>query len=186
MITPDATARNKNRIIIPYTNGGRLVGYTSRFLDNGIPKYHNKQQRGYIFGIDLQHADWNYVIVTEGVFDAISIDGTAVLHNEISNAQAHQLHRLHRKVIVVPDFDEPGLKLIDDAMKHGFEVSIPKWDKGVKDVNDAIVQYGKIPTLLKILESSNATELKIKLAKKAFIRLVIGKKYELERITENR
>ena len=168
MITPCDKARNKNRIIIPYTNKNKVVGYTSRFLDKRTPKYLNEQQRGYVFGIDLQHSNWNIVIVVEGILDAISIDGVAVLHNEISNLQAQQLHRLHRTVIVVPDQDEPGLKLIDDAIKHGFNVSIPTWDDNdIKDVNDAVVKYGKIPTILKIMESNCISSLKIQLAKRA-------------------
>lgn len=171
MITPNDKARNKNRIIIPYTNKNKVVGYTSRFLDNRTPKYLNEQQRGYIFGIDLQHSDWNFVIVMEGILDAISIDGVAVLHNEISELQAKQLHQLHRTVIVVPDQDAPGLKLINYALKYRFDVSIPDWnDTDIKDVNDAVVKYGKIATVLKILKYKNTSSLKIQLAKKELAR----------------
>jgi hypothetical protein len=166
MITPNDKARNKNRIIIPYTNKNKVVGYTSRFLDDRTPKYLNEQQHGYIFGIDLQHADWNVVIVMEGILDAISIDGVAVLHNKIGDLQAQQLQQLHRTVIVVPDQDKAGLKLIDSALINGFNVSIPKWgDSSIKDVNDAVVKFGKIATILKILKYANVSSIKIKLAK---------------------
>jgi len=155
MITPSDGIRNKNRIIIPYTNEGKIVGYTSRFLDNNTPKYINEQQPGYIFGLDLQDDKWKYAIVVEGILDAISIDGLAVLHNKISEEQAYQLKRLYRDIIVVPDQDKAGLKLIDDAIKHGFSVSIPEWDDDIKDVNDAIVRNGKIKTLLEIIKNAN-------------------------------
>jgi 5S rRNA maturation endonuclease (ribonuclease M5) len=166
MITPGDRARNKNRIIIPYTNKGKIVGYTSRFLDNRIPKYLNEQQPGYVFGLDLQNENWKYAIVVEGILDAISIDGIAMLHNEISDIQAQQLKQLYKEVIVVPDHDKAGLKLIDKAIQHGFNVSIPAWDKDIKDVNDAVVRYGKIVTLIGIIENMNSSSLKIKLAKR--------------------
>ena len=173
MISPNNKGRNSNRIIIPYSNNGKIVGYTSRYLDDKKPKYLNEQQEGYVFGLDLQHDNWKFVIVMEGVLDAISIDGCAVLHNKISNKQALQLKQLYREVIVVPDQDNAGLKLIDDALKNGFEVSIPKWkDDSVKDVNDAVVKYGKIATVLNILKYKNASSLKIKLAKKELERKI--------------
>ena len=153
MITPDDKFRNKNRIIIPYTNNGKNVGHTSRFLDNYKPKYLNEQQQGYIFGLDLQSDKWEYAIVVEGILDAISIDGFAVMHNKISDMQAQQLNQLHKKIIVVPDHDKPGLKLIDDAIKHGFSVSFPPWDDDVKDVNDAVIKNGKIRTLMEIVNN---------------------------------
>jgi DNA primase len=173
MITPSDKARNKNRIIIPYMNKGKIVGYTSRFLDDRIPRYLNEQQPGYVFGLDFQQANWKFAIVTEGIIDAISIDGLAVLHNKIGSPQAQQLKQLYRKIIVVPDQDKAGLKLIDDALENGFNVSIPDWgDSSIKDVNDAVVKFGKIATVLKILKYTNASSLKIKLAKKELERKV--------------
>ena len=172
MITPEDKGRNKNRIVIPYTNKGKIVGYTSRYLDNKIPKYINEQQKGYLFGLDLQKDNWEYAIVTEGVLDAISISGLAVMHNRISDKQSQQLKQLYREVIVVPDQDKAGLKLIDDALQNGFNVSIPNWGSGVKDVNDAVIKYGKIKTLLMILESKNSSSIKIKLAKKELERRI--------------
>jgi hypothetical protein len=151
MITPNDKGRYANRIIIPYTNKGKNVGYTSRFIDNKTPKYINEQQPGYIFGLDFQKPNWKYVIVVEGVLDAISIEGVAVLHNKISDEQMLQLKQLYREVIVVPDQDKAGLKLIDKALEHGFSVSVPLWDDYIKDVNDAVTKYGRITTILDII-----------------------------------
>jgi hypothetical protein len=172
MITPSDSDRNRNRIIIPYTNKGKIVGYTSRYLDNRTPKYINEQQPGYVFGLDLQRDNWQFAIVTEGVLDAISIDGVAVLHNKISDTQAQQLKQLYREIIVVPDYDRAGLKLIDNALENGFNVSIPKWGSNIKDVNDAVVKYGKIATIMMIIKSKNSSSIKIKLAKKELERKV--------------
>ena len=54
MVTPNELSRMGNRIIIPYTYKNKIVGHTSRFLDNKIPKYINEQQPGYVFGYDFQ------------------------------------------------------------------------------------------------------------------------------------
>jgi len=166
-ITPMDGGRNANRIIVPYMYKDELVGYTSRFLDDRHPKYLNEQQPGYIFGLDFQRPEWNIAIVVEGVFDAISIDGIAVLHNEISEVQAMQLKRVGKEIIVVPDQDKAGLKLIDQALDNSFSVSIPLWDQGIKDVNDAVIEYGKLGTLMYIMKYRKTSSIKIKLAKKA-------------------
>jgi hypothetical protein len=46
--------------------------------------------------------------------------------------------------IVVPDQDEAGMRLVDRAVELGWAVSMPDWPAGVKDVNDAVIRWGKI------------------------------------------
>jgi DNA primase len=96
-------------------------------LDKRIPKYIHDMQHGYVFGVDLQHTSWQYVIVTEGVFDALSIGGVAVLHAEVNDAQVKMIRNLNRQVIVVPDQDTTGMKLVDRAIELGWSVSMPDW-----------------------------------------------------------
>jgi DNA primase len=165
-VSPNDTGRNANRIIIPYIFKGKVVGHTSRYLDNKTPRYINEQQPGYVFNIDAQRPDWQVCIVTEGIFDALSIDGVALLHNDISEDQSILLASLNKKIIFVPDRDPSGLKLTDRALELGYSVSIPNWDKSVKDVNDAVVKYGKLPTLLSILQFATNSKIKIEMRKK--------------------
>jgi DNA primase len=127
---------------IPFTYDNRVVGYSSRMLDNRQPRYIHDTQPGYVFGTDLQGADWRYAIVVEGVFDALSIGGLAVLHAEINDAQARLIRSLDREVIVVPDQDEAGMRLVDRAVELGWSVSMPDWPADVKDVNDAVIRWG--------------------------------------------
>lgn len=169
MVDPDATRQG---VIIPYTYNNEIVGYTTRYFTDRKPKYLNHQQPGYVFGTDLQQDDWQFVIVVEGIFDSINIKGVSILHNEINDQQAAMLRKLHREVIIVPDQDKAGLKLIDSAIKHNFAVSIPPWDSEVKDVDDAVKQYGKLATLLSIIENKKSSKVKIELAKKALERKV--------------
>lgn len=166
MCTPDLEGRQGNRIIIPYTYENKIVGHTSRYLDNRTPKFINEQQQGFVFGIDLQKEEYNVCIVVEGIFDALSINGCALTHNTISETQADILKNLNKKIIVVPDQDKTGLEIIDKALSYGFQVSLPNWDNDVKDVNDAVVKYGKLPTLLSILQSTTNNKIKLEMQRK--------------------
>lgn len=162
-ITPKEVGRNANRIIIPYTYNNKLVGHISRFLDERIPKYLKEQQTGYVFGIDLQKPEWEVCIVVEGIFDALSINGCALTHDTISDEQAEILRNLRKKIIVVPDLDKSGLTICDRALELGFHVSIPDWEPGIKDTNDAVRKYGKLPTLLSILQAATTSKIKLQM-----------------------
>ena len=166
LITPNDEGRMSTRIVIPYTFNNKIVGNTSRFLDNRTPKYLNEQQPGYVFGYDFQKPEWTLCIVVEGIFDALSINGCALMHNDISEDQAMLLSNLNRHIIFVPDRDETGLKVCDRALELGYSVSIPLWEDDVKDVNDAVVKYGKLPTLLSILQSATKSKVKIEMQRR--------------------
>jgi hypothetical protein len=166
MITPNESGRMSKRIIIPYTYKNKIVGHTSRFLDDKFPKYINEQQSGYVFNIDAQKPEWQVCIVTEGIFDALSIDGVALMHDDISKEQILLLSSLNKQIIVVPDRDSTGLKICDKAIELGYQISLPNWDKDIKDVNDAVVKYGKLLTLISILQAATNSKIKIEMMRK--------------------
>lgn len=164
--TPDMEGRQSNRIIIPFTYENKIVGHTSRYLDDRKPKFISEQQNGYLFGVDLQKPLWQVCIVVEGIFDALSINGCALTTNSISDMQAEILKQMNKKIIVVPDQDKSGLELIDKALDYGFYVSMPNWEEGIKDVNDSVIKYGKLATLLSILQSSTNSKIKLEIKRK--------------------
>jgi hypothetical protein len=157
-------------VVIPFTHNNQVVGHTTRFLDDRTPRYIQDIQPGYVFGTDLQRDDWQVAIVVEGVFDALSINGLAVLHAEINDAQARLIRSLGREVVVVPDQDEAGMKLVDRAVELGWAVSMPEWPAGVKDVNDAVIRWGRLATLITIMQSRETSKIKIELRKKALVK----------------
>lgn len=157
-------------VLVPFTHDNKVVGWTARFLDDKIPKYINHSQPGYVFGTDLQHADWQYVIVTEGIFDALSINGLALMHNTISDSQARMIRSLGKEVVVVPDQDTAGVELIDRAIELGYSVSIPEWPAGCKDVNDAVIKLGKLGALLTIMAARETSKIKIEIRKKQLVK----------------
>jgi hypothetical protein len=157
-------------IVIPFTHNNQVVGHTTRFLDDRTPRYIQDIQPGYVFGTDLQGTNWQYVIVVEGVFDALSIAGLAVLHADINEAQSRLIRSLGREVIVVPDQDEAGMRLVDRAIELGWSVSLPDWPADVKDVNDAVIRWGKLATLITIMQARETSKIKIELRKKALVK----------------
>ena len=167
---PDDKFSRRQGVIIPFTYDGRIVGHTRRFFDDHNPRYIHDMQQGYVFGTDLQRPDWQHVIVVEGIFDALSIGGLAVLHAEINDTQARLIRSLGREVTVVPDQDKAGLKLIDRAIELGWAVSIPPWPADVKDVNDAVIRQGRLPTLLEIFQHRCTSKIKIEMARKNLMR----------------
>ena len=156
----------RHGIVVPFTHDNTVVGHTTRYIDGRIPKYIQDAQPGYVFGTDLQKESWQYAIVVEGVFDALCLNGLAVLHNQINEAQGRLIRSLEKEIIVVPDQDEAGLKLIDSALEHGYSVSVPPWSTDIKDVNDAVCRYGKLTTLLSIFENRVSGKIKIEMIKK--------------------
>ena len=166
----------RNGIVIPFTYDNQIVGHTTRFLDDRTPRYIQDIQPGYVFGTDLQKANWQIAIVVEGVFDALSINGLAVLHAEINDAQVRLIRSLGREVVVVPDQDEAGMKLVDRAVELGWAVSIPDWPTGVKDVNDAVIRWGRLATLISIMEAKETSKIKIELGKRKILKNVSSKR----------
>jgi len=157
-------------VVIPFTHDNQVVGHATRFLDDRTPRYINDTQPGYVFGTDLQGRDWRYVLVVEGVFDALSIGGLAVLHAEINDAQVRLIRSLGREIIVVPDQDAAGMRLVDRAVELGWAVSMPDWPADVKDVNDAVIRWGKLATLITIMQARETSRIKIELRKKQLIK----------------
>ena len=165
--TPEAGYRD--RLIIPFYYREKVVGYTARKVVESKVKYLSEQQPGYVFNIDEQTDDRKYVVAVEGPIDAIAIDGVALLGSEIKEQQTALLNSLGKHVIVVPDRDEAGQKLVYDAMEAGWSVSMPDWSQDIGDANDAVRKYGRLHTLYSIVKNAEESQLKIKLRlKKGF------------------
>lgn len=154
------------RIVVPFYWKGEIIGYTGRAVVDYIPRYHNNYESNFVFNVDKQQKDWKFVIVTEGPFDAMSIDGVAVLGNEINENQAEIIDSLGKEVIVVADTDPIGVNTINAAIKYGWSVSFPIWQETCKDINEAVCKYGKLFVLKSIIDAKESNILKIQLMRK--------------------
>jgi hypothetical protein len=160
----------RDRLIIPFYYEKRIVGWTARTItEDKKPKYLTETQPGFVYGLDEQGYNKVFAIVCEGQVDAIHIDGCALGGSEINDQQAMLLNRLAKDVIVVPDRDSAGGKLVEQAIELGWSVSLPLWDSDINDVGDAVSKYGRLYTLYSIANAAESSPLKIRLrAKKWF------------------
>ena len=157
------------RLLIPFYWKGDIVGFTGRIFEQSDKvKYYTDVQPGYVFNMDAQDWTRKFVIVTEGPFDAITISGVSILGSEINDIQRELINNLNRQVIVVPDRDAPGEKLINQAIEFGWNVAFPEWDNKVEDVADAVLKYGRLFTIQSILKSTESSKLKIDLKRKMY------------------
>jgi len=157
------------RLLIPFYWRGDIVGFTGRMFEKSDKvKYYTDVQPGYVFNMDAQDWTRKFVIVTEGPFDAITVSGVSILGSEINDTQRELIDGLGRQVIVVPDRDAPGEKLINQAIEFGWSVAFPEWDKTVGDVADAVLKYGRLFTIQSILKTTETSKLKIDLKRKMY------------------
>ena len=162
--------RMYDRVIIPCTWAGAVVGSTARATQAETkPKYFNNYENNYVYGIDKQIVNGKFTIVTEGIIDALSINGVGILSNRCNDTQAQIIDTLGREIILVPDRDEAGQSLIDSALEYGWSVSFPDWESDVKDINAAVVKYGALFTLKSIVDSKEISSLKINLKRKRYV-----------------
>ena len=161
----------RDRLIIPFYYNKKIVGFTARtFLPNKRPKYLSNQQPGYVFNFDEQRPEKIFVIVCEGPIDAIHVEGVAVLGSEIKDQQIAMINSLNKQVIVVPDKDKAGSKMIETALEQGWSVSMPDWGKDINDIGDCVKQHGKLYTLYSIVNNSESSKLKIQLREKQWLK----------------
>ena len=160
----------RDRLIIPFYYEKRIVGWTARTVQSDKqPKYMSEQQPGFVYGLDEQGPNKVFIIVCEGPMDALHVDGVALLGSEIKDQQSMLINRVGKEVIVVPDKDEAGAKLIDQAIELGWSVSLPDWADDINDIGDAVAKYGRLYTLYSIVNNAESNELKIRLRSKKWL-----------------
>lgn len=167
-----------SRVILPFFYNKEIVGYTGRKIGKGQPKYLNEKPANFVFNLDKQSQEQRYIIVCEGPFDALSISGVGLLTNAIADKQARMIESYGTEIIVVPDQDEAGLELVDQAMKRNWSVAFPNWEDGVNDVADAVLKYGKLFVLVDIIKTAVHGQIKLKVARNNF-------EHKLQRIAQD-
>jgi hypothetical protein len=156
--TPTKSMNLNERLIIPYLYKGKVVGFTSRLCYDTdgklIPKYYQQCPTDFVYNLDNQQ-DWarKYVIVTEGVLDAYTVDGVSTL-GEIGQAKIDIINRLQKQVIVSPDRDKKGKDLVEAAIENNWAVAFPRWGMEIKDAAKAAEKYGKLLTTYSIINSA--------------------------------
>ena len=168
----------KDRIIFPCLFRGKIVGWTGRATGDNDQKYHNDIPAHYLSNCDVMN-DHNkkYLLLVEGFLDAMVIDGISPFGAKLSPAQAKWINESGKQVIVVPDRDKSGQRLIDVAIANKWSVAFPRltrggnnwWSEDCKDCADAVKRYGRLYTLRSILETATTNKLEIEVRRKWLI-----------------
>ena len=171
--TPSTKWNLDQRIIIPFYYRDKIVGWTARYAGtppSGTPRYYNSDlQTGYLFNCDaITKGNRKYIILVEGPFDAIAIDGVAAMGSKLSRQQLSWLTSTDREIILLPDRQKNNQGLIDIALEQRWSVSFPDWEDDVKDAADASCRYGKLFTLRTIIDSKTNSALQIGTKRKTF------------------
>lgn len=140
--------RWKNRVIVPiynwrnelvfYQGRAHTPGMTKRWESPKIPKtniiFNHKQ---------IYTNSDSFLVVCEGVFDALSVDGVAIIGSELSAYQINELNKSKRTKVMVPNKDYNGLMLARHWLQLGYHLSFP--DIGTAtDLNEAYVRFGRL------------------------------------------
>jgi hypothetical protein len=160
----------RDRLIIPFYYEKRIVGWTARTITaDKKPKYLTETQPGFVYGLDEQSYNKVFAILCEGQVDAIHVDGCALGGSEINDVQALLINKLNKDIVVVPDRDHAGKKLVEQSIERGWGVSMPEWSQEINDIGDSVDKYGRLYTLYSIASAAETSPLKIRLrAKKWF------------------
>lgn len=143
----------KHRLIIPFKWNGRIVGWTARYAGDHKFKYMSELPPDYLFNTESIKPDNEAILVCEGPFDALAINGVATLGDKMSSKQIQWLKQQNKKIIIVPDREKQGGKLVDIAIANNWSVSFPEWDSNIKDCAQASKEYGVLYTVWSLLNS---------------------------------
>jgi len=144
------------RVIIPFWRNDKLIYWQARSIDEGVkPRYRNCEvaKDAVLYNYDQLH---NYeqapLFCTEGVFDAIPLDGLCILGSSLNAAKIEILKRTKRRLIFVIDRDHTGGELGKAVLREGWELTFV--DLRAKDVNDSIVKFGLPFTAYSLLKNA--------------------------------
>jgi hypothetical protein len=133
-----------DKVIIPFYRAGKLIYWQARSIDGADKKRYDNaaiSRDAVMFNYDKLYANVNYpLIVTEGVFDALMLDGIALLGSKLTAAKEHVLKSSRRELIFVIDKDKVGKHLGLKAIENGWKITF--LPTGISDLNDCVQKVG--------------------------------------------
>ena len=136
----------KGRIIIPIYESGNIVYFQARLIGEGIRKYDNPHvKKGSIFMNREYFKGDKYIIVTEGIIDAMMVEdhqGIPVLGADVKDLFLDELYRYtDMGVIIAVDNDERGKIERNNIIKNSKYVKQLKFfiPENKKDLNELVI-----------------------------------------------
>ena len=146
------------RLIIPILFQGEWIFYQGRDLTEVKPnKYKNaavKDSTLIIYGYDnISIQSDTPLFIVEGFFDAVQLEGVAILGNSLTTEKINYINRSPRQKIYIPDRYGDGKTAALNALQAGWSISIPE-TPNCKDMGEAIKKYGKMYVIKSILDNT--------------------------------
>ncbi len=152
----------EGRIVLPIKNeSGHTVAFGGRVIGEGEPKYLNSRDTRYfsksriLFLLDVAKPkirSLDFVIVTEGYFDAIAFhkagfeNTVAVLGTALTQHHSSRLSTITKSVVLAFDSDESGmramLRSLETLLARGFDVLVVDYGD-YKDADETYQKLGK-------------------------------------------
>lgn len=142
-----------NRVILPCMRDGKIIYWQARAITDQKPRYISAgtNKEAVLWGYDnLRGQHDQPLFITEGILDAASVDGVALLGSQLNEAKLQILNRSRRTRVVVIDRDDNGSRLGQLALEHGWEITFPP--DGC-DANKSLQQYGKLFTVWTLMKN---------------------------------
>lgn len=158
-----------DRIIIPFYRNGSLIYWQARSIHREEKKRYDNSpasRNAVMFNMDaIASYSTAPLFVTEGVFDAMTVDGAAILGSKLTEAKSELLSKSSRRLIFVIDKDENGAHLAEEVVSRGWEITFAP--DGAGDINESAQKFGIIWTITQLFNnipaSKDATELAIRM-----------------------
>ena len=143
-----------NRVILPCTRDGKIIYWQARAIGSAKPRYLSPgtNKDAVMWGYDQLRGNFDEpLFITEGIFDAASIDGVALLGSQLNPSKLEILNRSRRRRAVVIDRDDNGGRLGQLALENGWEITFPPAQ--AKDANDSVQKFGKLFTIFTLVQN---------------------------------
>jgi hypothetical protein len=151
--------RFKNKVIIPFYRNGQQIYWQARCVDGSDSRYDNApvSREAVMFNMDSL---WVHspapLFVCEGVFDAMMVDGVALVGSKLTAAKLELLRNSRRRIIFVIDKDKNGRKLAEMVLAAGWEIAFAP--EGAFDLNESVQRFGKTWTCVQLMKSIPTSE----------------------------
>jgi hypothetical protein len=148
----------RRHVIYPCEHKGKIVAWIGRKIDPGKESAHVKCQGSpsdYMFNQD-QIYRYPTVLVTEGIFDAIAVQGLCTFGSTLTRKQINLLNASlgkSRRIALLPDYQKDEWRPYwQTAKENGWYLSCPKWvryagEPHIKDASDSVKLNGSLLTM---------------------------------------
>ena len=155
-----------NFVIIPFYRNGKIIYWQGRNYTNGSSKKDRwdnctEPKENIIFNFDELFRGSGPLFVSEGIFDALPLNGIALIGSKINEAKIEILKKSRRELIFVIDKDKNGRMVAEKALENGWKITFaPQF---TDDVNKSIITYGKCWTIYQLFNQIPKNEFEAKM-----------------------